>query len=100
MRVVLTRRAAKDLDGLPPRLQDTVRKQLKRVVPRGGVEPPTHGFSVPLNASIRRVFMGVCRSLVAVRPNRRARVLLANSATPLAQAGGARDLGRSSIRRG
>ena len=29
MRVVLTRRAAKDLDGLPPRLQDTVRKQLE-----------------------------------------------------------------------
>ena len=29
MRVVLTRRAARDLDGLPPRLQDTVRKQLE-----------------------------------------------------------------------
>jgi mRNA-degrading endonuclease RelE of RelBE toxin-antitoxin system len=29
MRVVLTRRAAKDLDGLPPRLQDTVQKQLE-----------------------------------------------------------------------
>ena len=32
MRVVLTRRAAKDLDGLPPRLQDTVRKQLEILV--------------------------------------------------------------------
>ncbi len=29
MRVVLIRRAVKDLDGLPPRLQDTVRKQLE-----------------------------------------------------------------------
>ena len=32
MRVVLTRRAAKDLDGLPPRLQDVVRKQLELLV--------------------------------------------------------------------
>ncbi len=32
MRVVLTRRAAKDLDGLPPRLQDAVRKQLELLV--------------------------------------------------------------------
>ena len=32
MRVVLTRRAAKDLDGLPLRLQDTVRKQLELLV--------------------------------------------------------------------
>jgi mRNA-degrading endonuclease RelE of RelBE toxin-antitoxin system len=31
MRVVLTRRAARDLDNLPPRIQSTARKQFERL---------------------------------------------------------------------
>jgi hypothetical protein len=38
------------------------------MVPRGGIEPPTRGFSVFLVQLILFAFMAVCRSCVALTP--------------------------------
>jgi len=44
----------------------------RRVVPRGGIEPPTRGFSVRVETLLHKAFSGSCRVCVALSPGVRA----------------------------